>query len=109
MTYTVHFSPEARRQIQAVPKRDLPRIISLLISVIQEPRRPSAVLCRKASPYRGYSLGDIYVFAIGDYRVTYEVIDSTKEITIAAIKITRRRSIFGRAVVGARMWLSMAK
>jgi mRNA-degrading endonuclease RelE of RelBE toxin-antitoxin system len=109
MTYTVHFSPEANRQIQAVSKRDLPRVISLIISIFQEPRRPGAVLCRKAASHQGHALGDIYLFAIGNYRISYEIVDSTATITIAAIKVIQRRSFFGKVIAGARDRLWMTK
>ena len=86
MTYTIEFTPRARRDFKALPpevqKRMQPRI-----NALAEQPRPSGVTALKGEP-------DLLRLRVGDYRLIYRVAEERRMVVLA--KIGHRRDIYKR-------------
>jgi mRNA interferase RelE/StbE len=86
MPYQVIYTPRAEREIRKLPREVIPRILGAALALATEPRPPG---CRK--------LRDVpmaWRVRIGDYRILYEVNDSTRIVRIA--RAGHRRDVYDR-------------
>ncbi len=84
MSYSIVISKSVQKQINDLPSQIRNRIIEKIQSLAQEPR-PSGVVKLKGS-------GKEYRIRIGDYRVRYEIKDSSQIIRLLQCK--HRRDVY---------------
>ncbi len=84
MSYSIVISKSVQKQINDLPSQIRNRIIEKIQSLAQEPR-PSGVVKLKGS-------GKEYRIRIGDYRVRYEIEDSSQIIRLLQCK--HRRDVY---------------
>ena len=84
MNYSIIISKSVQKQINDLPSQIRNRIIEKIQSLAQEPR-PSGVVKLKGS-------GKEYRIRIGDYRVRYEIEDSSQIIRLLQCK--HRRDVY---------------
>lgn len=84
--YRVEFKPSARKELEALPRRDAVRVATRIASLAQDPR-PMGVekLAGAATAYR---------VRVGDYRILYEIVDEVLVVTV--IRIGHRREVSRR-------------
>ena len=81
--YSLFIKPSAAKEIEAIPKKDRPRIISRIQSLAIDPRSPG---CEKLSGE------DKYRIRQGLYRILYTINDY--ELIISVVKVGHRREIY---------------
>ena len=79
MSYSIVISKSVQKQINDLPSQIRSRMIEKIQSLAQEPR-PSGVVKLKAS-------GKEYRIRIGNYRVRYEIDDSSQIIRLLELSI----------------------
>ena len=84
MSYSIIISKSVQKQISNLPSQIRNRVIEKIQSLVQEPR-PSDVVKLKGS-------GKEYRIRIGDYRVRYEIDDSSQIIKLLQCK--HRRDVY---------------
>lgn len=82
-SYSLRIKRSAEKELRAVPKKDLPRIIGRIKSFAVNPRPPGH---QKLSGY------DQYRVRQGDYRILYTIDDTGRAVEI--IKIGHRREVY---------------
>lgn len=82
--YTVVLTRRARKNIDSLDKQTIKRIGSVIDSLELDPR-PAGCLKVKSEE-------SLWRVRVGDYRIGYEVNDTTREITI--IRIGHRREFY---------------
>ena len=81
--YEISIKQSAEKELQHIPKRDLPRVIRHMIALSDEPRPRG---CEKLSGQERYRIRQ------GDYRIVYTVDDKEKKDIV--FKIGYRREIY---------------
>jgi mRNA interferase RelE/StbE len=81
--YSIFLKKSAARELAAIPKRDLERIVERIRSLSLDPRPPGS---EKLSGQERYRVRQ------GNYRIVYSVQD--KELTVWVVKIGHRREVY---------------
>ncbi|MFN6517131.1 MAG: type II toxin-antitoxin system RelE family toxin [Nostoc sp. CreGUA01] len=84
MTYTVEFSPSARKMFKKLPQNLQDRIQPKIVALATEPR-PNGVKKLKGEE-------NTYRIRVGSYRVVYEVKDDVLLVTI--IRVSGRGEVY---------------
>ena len=82
-SYRVHIKPSALKELERVPLSDRRRLAKRLEQFAEEPR-PGGT--------EKLSGSHLYRLRQGDYRIVYEVVDSTRTVTV--YKIGHRREVY---------------
>ena len=92
-TFQIEWKPSAIRELKWIDRQVIPRIVAAVESLASEPH-PSG-----ASKLRGGE--HTFRIRVGDYRVIYEVFDSTSEVQIVCVR--QRRDVYSPAthIIGA--------
>jgi len=81
--YKIYFKKSVWKDFQAIPKKDLKKILKVIESLSKEPR-PSG--CRKLSGQERYRLRQ------GQYRIIYSIQDD--EISVWIVKVGHRKEVY---------------
>ena len=81
--YKIYFKQSAVKDLDAIPKKDLQRIINRIDFLKENPRPPG---CEKLSGQERYRVRQ------GNYRIIYSIQDDV--LTIWVVKIGRRRDVY---------------
>lgn len=84
-SYELVFKRSVAKDLRAIPKRDVARILQRIESLRLDPRPPG---CEKLSGL------DRYRVRQGVYRILYEVIDSRLIVTV--VKVGHRKQVYRR-------------
>ena len=76
--YAVTFARSARKELEALNRPLLARVLNRIEALAREPR-PTG--CRKL-----VGQGDLWRIRVGDYRVIYEIDDVTQTVDISTIR-----------------------
>ena len=82
-SYEIVFKASVTRDLRAIPKRDVARILARIDTLASDPRPPEA---RKLSGDEKYRLRQ------GDYRILYAIDDTL--IIVTVVKVGHRRDIY---------------
>ena len=81
--YKLFFKKSVQKDFDAIPKRDLKRILKRISALAEDPR-PSG--CEKLTGQERYRLRQ------GRYRIVYSIQDD--ELTVWVVKVGHRRNIY---------------
>ena len=81
--YKIYFKDSVRKDLDAIPKGDLQRIIERIGNLAADPR---PLGCEKLSGQEKYRVRQ------GNYRIIYSIQDT--ELTIWVVKIGHRREVY---------------
>ena len=81
--YKIEIKRSAQKEIQALPKKDVQRIIVEIQRLSDNPRGPDS---KKLSGQERYRV------RVGQYRILYEIIDNVLLITI--VRVAHRREVY---------------
>lgn len=81
--YSIFFKESVRKDLDAIPKNDLQRIMERIGSLAVNPRPPG---CEKLTGQERYRLRQ------GNYRIIYSIQDS--ELTVWVVKVGHRREVY---------------
>ncbi|MBW1752503.1 MAG: type II toxin-antitoxin system RelE/ParE family toxin [Deltaproteobacteria bacterium] len=81
--YKLFFKKSVQKDFDAIPKRDLKRILNRISALAEDPR-PSG--CEKLTGQERYRLRQ------GRYRILYSIQDD--ELTVWVVKVGHRRNIY---------------
>jgi len=81
--YELLFNKSVAKDLRAVPKQDVKRILRRIRSLVDDPRPPG---CEKLSGQ------DRYRVRQGVYRIIYEIAD--KVLTVLVVKVAHRRDVY---------------
>ena len=84
MAYRIVVTPEARRNLLALPKDVLRRVDACILALGQAPRPPRTRRI-KGGP-------DLWRVRVGDYRIIYAIEDD--KLLIVVIRIGHRREVY---------------
>ena len=82
-SYSILFKRSVRKDLQAIPKRDLLRILERIKSLEDDPRPPG---CEKLTGDEKYRLRQ------GKYRIVYSIQDM--ELTVWIVKAAHRKEAY---------------
>jgi mRNA interferase RelE/StbE len=82
-SYRLLIKPSAAKEIEALPRKERPRVVTRMRALAAEPRPPGS---EKLSGH------ELYRIRQGDYRILYEIVDHDHTVTI--IKIGHRRDVY---------------
>jgi mRNA interferase RelE/StbE len=77
MSYSVEILPRALRELEEIPERSYRRILGIIDDLKNQPR-PAHTLKLKGHEHR-------WRIRVGDYRILYEVHDSTRSVIVFRI------------------------
>ena len=83
-SYKLFFKRSAEKELHRIPKSDIHRIVQKVHALSEEPRPSGACMLKGEGRY--------WRIRQGDYRVVYEVNDSSHEISI--LKVGHRREVY---------------
>ena len=83
MSYSLFILPRAQREMASLNARDRERVKEGILQLREDPRPAN---CKKLTGREGWRI------RIGDYRVVYEVDDSSRSVTI--LDIGHRREVY---------------
>lgn len=81
--YSIFSRDSVRKELAAIPKRDLQRVMERIGDLAENPR---PVGCEKLSGQEKYRLRQ------GNYRIAYSIQDS--QLTIWGVKVGHRREVY---------------
>ena len=81
--YSLRFRKSVAKDLRAIPKKDLVRILTHIDSLALDPRPPG---CEKLSGL------DRYRLRVGVYRLLYEIEDDV--LTVLVVKVAHRRDAY---------------
>jgi mRNA interferase RelE/StbE len=81
--FSIFFKESVRKDLDAIPKNDLQRIMERIGSLAVNPRPPG---CEKLTGQERYRLRQ------GNYRIIYSIQDS--ELTVWVVKVGHRREVY---------------
>ncbi len=81
--YKLVFKKSVSKDLRALPKRDIARILKCIQALAEEPRPPG---CEKLSGQ------DRYRVRQGVYRIIYEIQDEI--LTVVVVKVGHRREVY---------------
>jgi mRNA interferase RelE/StbE len=82
-SYELKVKKSVARDLRAVPKADLKRILQRIQSLTDDPRPPG---CEKLSGQERYRVRQ------GNYRIIYEIDDGV--LTVLVVKVGHRRDVY---------------
>jgi mRNA interferase RelE/StbE len=82
-SYNLVIKKSAERELRAIPKQDMRRIVTRIQGLAQQPR---PTVCEKLSGEERYRIRQ------GDYRIVYAVDDESR--TVEVVKIGHRREVY---------------
>ncbi len=82
-SYSLEVRRSAAKELAALPRRELQRIVEKIQGLAEEPRPHGAEKLSNDEKYR---------FRQGDYRVLYEIDERAKRVTI--VRIAHRREVY---------------
>lgn len=85
-SYELAFRRSVAKDLRAIPKRDVARILERIRQLASDPRPPG---CEKLSGL------DRYRIRQGAYRILYEIEDSS--VTVTVVKVAHRREVYRRS------------
>ena len=83
MTWRIVFRKSVAKDLRRIPRADVRRILAVIDSLAQDPRRPGT---------EKLSGSDRYRLRQGTYRVLYEIRD--EEIVVVVVKVGHRREVY---------------
>lgn len=81
--YRIVFKKTAAKELEAIPKRDLAKVVERIQSLAVEPRPPGV---EKLSAQERYRVRQ------GDYRIVYSIEDDI--LTVCVVKVGHRREVY---------------
>ncbi len=84
-SYSVFIAKSAAKELERVPAKDRQRIVAKIFSLADDPRPIGAEKLSGEDKYR---------IRQGNYRILYEIIDSTLIVTV--VRVGNRREIYRR-------------
>ena len=81
--YKVFFKKSVEKDFEAIPKKDLKKIINRIGGLAEDPRPPG---CEKLTGQEKYRLRQ------GSYRILYSI--QTNELTVWVVKVGHRKDIY---------------
>ena len=81
--YSLEFKRSVQKDVRAIPKRDLQRILGRIEALRDDPRPPGSVKLSGEAYYR---------IRQGDYRILYQIKDG--ELIIVVVKVGHRRDMY---------------
>jgi mRNA interferase RelE/StbE len=81
--YSLVFKKSVSKDLRALPKRDVARILACIQALVEDPRPPG---CEKLSGQERYRVRQ------GDYRIIYEIQDDV--LTVIVVKVGHRREVY---------------
>ncbi len=81
--YSIFFKDSVRKELAAIPKGDLQRIMERIGTLAENPRPMG---CEKLSGQEKYRLRQ------GNYRIVYSIQDS--QLTVWVVKVGHRREVY---------------
>ena len=81
--YKVFFKKSVQKDLSAIPKNDLKRILSRIKALAEDPRPPG---CEKLTGQERYRMRQ------GRYRILYSIQDD--ELTVWVVKVAHRKDIY---------------
>jgi len=81
--YKVLFRKSVKKDLEAIPKRDLHRILKRIENLMEDPRPQG---CEKLADQERYRLRQ------GCYRIVYSIEDD--ELTICVVKVGHRKDVY---------------
>ena len=81
--YSIFFKDSVRKELEAIPKGDLLRIMERIGTLAENPRPMG---CEKLSGQEKYRLRQ------GNYRIVYSIQDS--QLTVWVVKVGHRREVY---------------
>jgi Cytotoxic translational repressor of toxin-antitoxin stability system len=85
-SYELAFRRSVAKDLTAIPKRDVARILERIRQLASDPRPPG---CEKLSGV------DRYRIRQGAWRILYEIEDSS--VTVTVVKVAHRREVYRRS------------
>ena len=86
MAYRVEIKASAVKEIASLSRRDQRRVVRAIESLADDPRPPGA---RKL-----VGSEDAYRIRVGDYRITYQVLDDV--LIVYVVRVGHRRDVYRR-------------
>jgi mRNA interferase RelE/StbE len=84
MPYTLTITPRGLRQLERVPRQDLPAVITAIQGLAAVPRPPGCL------QLRGRLVG--WRIRVGRFRVVYEIDDTPRTVTVT--DVDHRRDVY---------------
>jgi mRNA interferase RelE/StbE len=87
MTWTVEFTPAARKELSKAPTSDRRRILDFLekrVAPLDDPRQIEAAL---SGPLAGH-----WKYRVGDYRIVAQI--HNRRVTIIVVRVGNRREVY---------------
>jgi len=84
--YTLSFKKSVARDLRAIPRRDVKRILKRIEALRSDPRPAN---CEKLSGQ------DRYRVRQGGYRIIYEIVD--ERLVIIVIKVAHRKQVYRKS------------
>ena len=81
--YSIFFKKSVEKDLKAIPKKELKRIIKRIEGLAEDPRPPG---CEKLTGRERYRLRQ------GRYRIVYSIQDN--ELTVWVVKVGHRKDIY---------------
>lgn len=81
--YRLFFKSSVQKDLSAIPKKDLKRVLSRIRSLAEDPRPPG---CEKLTGHERYRLRQ------GRYRIVYSIQDD--ELIVWVVKIGHRKDVY---------------
>jgi mRNA interferase RelE/StbE len=81
--YRIFFKKSVQKDLSAIPKKDLKKILNRIQSLAENPRPPG---CEKLTGQERYRLRQ------GRYRILYSIQDD--ELTVWVVKVGHRKNIY---------------
>ena len=81
--YEILFKKSVQKDFNAIPKKDLKKILDLIELLVEDPRPPG---CEKLTGQQRYRLRQ------GRYRILYSIQDD--ELTIWVVKVGHRKDVY---------------
>lgn len=82
-SYELVFKKSVAKDLRALPKRDVQRIVERISALADDPRPPG---CEKLSGFERYRLRQ------GVYRIVYEIEDG--RLVVLIVKVAHRRDVY---------------
>ena len=90
MTWEIRFDPAAERELKKLDRQNALRILGFLsdrVAKLEDPRSIGEAL-------KGATLGNLWKYRVGDYRIIADVQDG--ELCILVVRIGNRREVYRR-------------
>lgn len=85
-SYELAFRRSVAKDLRAIPKRDVARILERIRQLASDPRPPG---CEKLSGMERYRIRQ------GAWRILYEIED--RSVTVTVVKVAHRREVYRRS------------